>query len=118
MNDARALSVIYRLLSRMDENAQDAAMGWLTARLAADREKVATHVRGMTSADKSLVRKSVGDAALSLMALMDVTGANFARRPVEMRGPTNADVMVSVTRVDLRNGQANRGEVSGHGRGI
>ena len=38
MNDARALAICYRLLSRMDEKAQGASMGWLEARLESDRD--------------------------------------------------------------------------------
>lgn len=99
MNDARALAICYRLLSRMDEKSQNACMGWLEARLLSDREKSRTAVRGMSQPDKMAIRKMMGDATMSLMGLMQTTGANFARRPVEMRGPMNVDVLVSVRRV-------------------
>ena len=99
MNDARAISIIYRLLSRMDDKAQDAAMGWLTARLASDREKSRTGARGISTPDKAAIRKMMGDATMSLMGLLKITGAAVARRPVEMRGPMNVDVLVTVKRV-------------------
>lgn len=99
MNDARALAICYRLLSRMDEKAQDASMGWLTARLESDREKTRKGVRGISTPDKAAIRKMMGDATMSLMELLKVTGAAVARRPVEMRGPMNVDVLVTVKRV-------------------
>lgn len=99
MNDAKALALIYRILSRMDPRAQDACMGWLAARLAADRETEALGVRYFASPDKTAIRKMMGDATMSLMALLKMTGADTARRPVEVRGPINADVMVTVKRV-------------------
>ena len=99
MNDARALSIIYRLLSRMDEKAQDATMGWLTARLEADRKKTRAGFRRFSTPDKAAIRKTMGDATMSLMALLKATGADIARRPVEIRGPMNADAIVTVRRV-------------------
>ena len=99
MNDARAISICYRLLSRMDERGQDAAMTWLTARLASDREKSRVEFRGISTPDKAAIRKMMGDATMSLMALLKVTGAQTARRPVEMRGPINVDVLVTMKRV-------------------
>lgn len=99
MNDARAIGICYRLLSRMDDNARDAAMGWLAARLESDREKSRTEFRGISTPDKAAIRKMMGDATMSLMALLKVTGADTARRPVEIRGPINADAIVTVRRV-------------------
>jgi hypothetical protein len=99
MNDARAIAICYRLLSRMDSKARDAAMGWLTARLESDREKSALSVRGISTPDKMAIRKMMGDATMSLMGLLNVTGAKIARRPVEVRGPQNVNVLVTVTRV-------------------
>ena len=98
MNDARALAICYRLLSRMDEKAQDASMGWLVARLESDREKTRSGIRGISTPDKAAIRKMMGDATMSLMALLKATGASIARRPVEMRGPQNVDVLVTVKR--------------------
>jgi hypothetical protein len=99
MDDARAIGICYRLLSRMDDRAQDAAVGWLLARLESDREKSAMNIRGISTPDKAAIRKMMGDATMSLMALLKVTGADIARRPVEVRGPMNADVLVTVRRV-------------------
>ena len=99
MDDARAIAICYRLLSRMDEKGRDAAMGWLAARLESDREKSAMNVRGISTPDKAAIRKMMGDATMSLMALLKTTGAAVARRPVEMRGPMNVDVLVTVKRV-------------------
>lgn len=99
MNDARALAICYRLLSRMDEKSQTACMGWLEARLLSDREKSRTVVRGISTPDKAAIRRMMGDATMSLMGLLQATGGTLARRPVEMRGPMNVDVLVTVKRV-------------------
>ena len=96
MGEVRALSICYRLLSRMDRRGQDAAMKWLADRLAADRESAKVGVRGIAAPDKALIRKTVGDATMSLMALLKATGASSARRPIELRGSVNADVLVTV----------------------
>jgi len=100
MDDARATAICYRLLSRMDENGRNATMAWLTARLESDREKSAMGVRGISTPDKAAIRKVMGDATMSLMGLLKTTGAAVARRPVEMRGPMNVDVLVIVKRVN------------------
>ncbi len=98
MNDARAIGICYRLLSRMDDKARHAAVTWLLARLESDREKSAMEVRGISTPDKAAIRKMMGDATMSLMALLKATGASIARRPVELRGPQNVDVLVTVKR--------------------
>ena len=99
MDDIRAIGICYRLLSRMDDRAREASVGWLLARMESDREKSALGVRGISTPDKAVIRKMMGDATMSLMALLKVTGANVARRPVEIRGPINADAIVTVRRV-------------------
>lgn len=103
MSDARALAICYRLLSRMDEKAQDASMGWLVARLESDRQKSRTQFRGISTPDKAAIRKMMGDATMSLMSLLKVTGAQVVRRPVEIRGPMNVDVLVTLKRVEATN---------------
>lgn len=100
MDDVRALKICYELLNRMDERTRDASMTWLASRLNADREAARASLRGMATPDKTIVRRSVGEAALGLIALLQATGAKTAKRPIEIRGPVNADITVCVRAVN------------------
>lgn len=95
MDEVRALRICYTLLKRMDRRGQDAALKWLRDRLTSDEIDVSLE-RANLESKKSEFSAHVGGAALSLLALLNVSGASVARRSLEVRGPINADVMVHV----------------------
>lgn len=51
-DDIKALRLCYRLLSAMDDTAQDAAMWWLKSRLASDRKKTKEALRPIAAATR------------------------------------------------------------------
>lgn len=97
MNDVRAMSICYKLLSRMEPRAQEASLGWLNARLAADKVAVQQHARDVTTGrHKAEFRRLVGQVALDLLALVKITGGKSGKRSAEIRGPLNVDVEICV----------------------
>ena len=100
MTEIRMLFICYRLLSKMDRNAQQAALGWLSSRLAADHKKSKEGLREVKKLDQRIFSKAVGDVALNLLSFVKVTGGKAGKRAMEVRGPINADVVVHVKPVN------------------
>ena len=107
MNEVRAMSVCYRLLARMGRDAQLASLKWLSDRLRDDHEKAMRARRGLLSKNRLEISRAVGDAALSLLSMLRISGGSSAKRIVEFRGPINADIVVHVKpTADLQNSSA------------
>lgn len=96
MNDVRALSICYRLLSRMEPHVRDASMRWLMQRLESDDAAAKKYARTASGRDKAEFRHHVGQVALDLLALVKISGGKSGKRNAEFRGPINADVEVRV----------------------
>lgn len=100
VHEIRALSICYKLLSRMPRRAQLAAMDWLESRLAEDNERSHKVRAGLTANDRKAITAAVGEAAISMISLLHATGVASGRRTVELRGPLDADVTVRVQKLN------------------